>query len=126
MRLSDYIISRIYALGTDTLFSVSGRGILFLTDAVAKHKKINNIATHHEQAAGFSAVAYAQKSNKLGIHTTRQRANEIETDTGLSKRHTALRGHKGSGNLSAQTPPTLAADKFPLLATSPEKQKSCS
>ena len=58
MRLSDYIISRIYALGTDTLFSVSGRGILFLTDAVAKHKKINNIATHHEQAAGFSAVAY--------------------------------------------------------------------
>lgn len=66
MRLSDYIISRIYALGTDTLFSVTGRGILFLTDAVAKHKKINNIATHHEQAAGFSAVAYAQKSNKLG------------------------------------------------------------
>jgi acetolactate synthase-1/2/3 large subunit len=66
MRLSDYIISRIYALGTDTLFSVSGRGILFLTDALAKHKKINNIATHHEQAAGFSAVAYAQKSNKLG------------------------------------------------------------
>ena len=66
MRLSDYIISRIYSLGTDTLFSVSGRGILFLTDAVAKHKKINNIATHHEQAAGFSAVAYAQKSNKLG------------------------------------------------------------
>ena len=54
MRLSDYIISRIYALGTDTLFSVSGRGILFLTDAVAKHNKINNIATHHEQAAGFS------------------------------------------------------------------------
>ena len=66
MRLSDYIISRIYALGTDTLFSVSGRGILFLTDAVAKHREINNIATHHEQAAGFSAVAYAQKSNKLG------------------------------------------------------------
>ena len=66
MRLSDYLISRIYALGTDTLFSVSGRGILFLTDAVAKHKKINNIATHHEQAAGFSAIAYAQKSNKLG------------------------------------------------------------
>ena len=66
MRLSDYIISRIYALGTDTLFSVSGRGILFLTDAVAKHKEINNIATHHEQAAGFSAVAYAQKSGRLG------------------------------------------------------------
>lgn len=66
MRLSDYVISRIYALGTDTIFSVSGRGILFLTDAVAKHKKINYIATHHEQAAGFSAVGYSQKSNKLG------------------------------------------------------------
>ena len=66
MRLSDYIISRIFALGTETLFSVSGRGILFLTDAVAKHKEIKNVATHHEQAAGFAAVAYAQKSNKLG------------------------------------------------------------
>ena len=66
MRLSDYVISRIYALGTDTIFSVSGRGILFLTDAVAKHKKINYIATHHEQAAGFSAVGYSPKSKKLG------------------------------------------------------------
>jgi acetolactate synthase-1/2/3 large subunit len=66
MRVSDYIINKIYDLGTDTIFSVSGRGALFLTDAVAKHGKICNVAVHHEQSAAFAAVAYAQFSGKIG------------------------------------------------------------
>jgi acetolactate synthase-1/2/3 large subunit len=66
MRVSDYIINKIYDLGTDTIFSVSGRGALFLTDAVAKHGKICNVAVHHEQSAAFAAVAYAQYSGKVG------------------------------------------------------------
>ena len=66
MRVSDYIINKIYDLGADTIFSVSGRGALFLTDAVAKHGKICNVAVHHEQSAAFAAVAYAQFSGKIG------------------------------------------------------------
>jgi acetolactate synthase-1/2/3 large subunit len=66
MRVSDYIINKIYDLGTDTIFSVSGRGALFLTDAVAKHGKICNVAVHHEQSAAFAAVAYSQYSGKVG------------------------------------------------------------
>lgn len=66
MRVADYIINTIYNRGTDTIFSVSGRGALFLTDALAKHGQINNVAVHHEQAAAFSAVAYAQYSGKVG------------------------------------------------------------
>lgn len=66
MRVADYIVNTIYNWGTDTIFSVSGRGALFLTDAIAKHGEINNIAVHHEQAAAFAAVAYAQYSGKVG------------------------------------------------------------
>lgn len=66
MRVADYIINRIYDRGTDTIFSVSGRGALFLTDALAKHGQIKNVAVHHEQSAAFAAVAYAQYSGKIG------------------------------------------------------------
>jgi acetolactate synthase-1/2/3 large subunit len=66
MRVADYIISEIYNRGTETIFSVSGRGALFLTDAIAKHNEIKNVAVHHEQAAAFAAVAYAQYSGKVG------------------------------------------------------------
>jgi len=66
MRVSDYIINKIYDIGADTIFSVSGRGALFLTDAVAKHRNICNVAVHHEQSAAFAAVAYAQFSGKIG------------------------------------------------------------
>lgn len=66
MRLADYIVSTIFNKGTDTIFSVSGRGALFLTDALAKHSQIKNVAVHHEQAAAYAAVSYAQYSNKVG------------------------------------------------------------
>jgi len=42
MRVADYIVNTIFNSGTDTIFSVSGRGALFLTDALAKHGEIKN------------------------------------------------------------------------------------
>jgi acetolactate synthase-1/2/3 large subunit len=66
MRVADYVVNTIFNSGTDTIFSVSGRGALFLTDALAKHGEIKNVAVHHEQAAAFAAVAYAQYSGKVG------------------------------------------------------------
>lgn len=67
MRVADYIFERLNNVGVDTIFSVSGRGALYLTDAVAKNSKIKNIASHHEQASGFAAVGYAQASESLGV-----------------------------------------------------------
>lgn len=66
-RVADYIVERIYAENIQHIFSVSGRGALFLTDAVARLKAINNIPVHHEQAAAFAAVAYAQYTGQLGV-----------------------------------------------------------
>ena len=66
IRVADYIIERLVSENINEIFMVTGRGALFLTDAVAKHSRINSIAMHHEQAAGYAAVAYAQYKESLG------------------------------------------------------------
>ena len=66
MRVADYVIDRLVNAGVRHVFAVSGRGALFLTDAVARNQSLNYIAMHHEQAAGFAAVAYAQHNETLG------------------------------------------------------------
>ncbi len=65
-RVADYIVERLYQEGIQELFLVTGRGLLFLTDAVAKHEKMNVVCTHHEQSATFAASAYAEASDSLG------------------------------------------------------------
>ena len=52
--------------GAKHIFMVTGRGALFLSDAVAAHKEITDISVHHEQAAAYAAFAYAQYTGKLG------------------------------------------------------------
>ena len=66
MRVADYIVERLYEEGVKHIFMVTGRGILFLSDAVARHKEIESICMHHEQATAFAAMAYAQYNNKIG------------------------------------------------------------
>lgn len=83
MRVADYIVNTIYNMGTDTIFSVSGRGALFLTDAIAKHGEIKNVAVHHEQSAAFSAVAYAQYSGKVGACIVSTGCASTNTLTGV-------------------------------------------
>ncbi len=66
MRVADYIINRLYMEGAKHIFMVTGRGALFLSDAVAAHKEITDISVHHEQAAAYAAFAYSQYTGKLG------------------------------------------------------------
>ncbi|MEM9879958.1 MAG: thiamine pyrophosphate-binding protein [Pseudomonadota bacterium] len=59
MRVADYIIEFLLAKGIDRPFVVTGRGALFLNDALAKSKDMQPVFTHHEQGAAFAAVAAA-------------------------------------------------------------------
>lgn len=65
MRVSDYVIERLVLERIKRIYSITGRGSLFLNDAVAKNPGITNIATHHEQAAGFAAVGDSQFTEEL-------------------------------------------------------------
>jgi acetolactate synthase-1/2/3 large subunit len=66
MRVADYIMDVLHSNGVSHIYTVTGRGALFLTDAVAKHKSLCYICTHHEQAASYAAVGYAQYSGRIG------------------------------------------------------------
>ena len=57
IRVADYIIQVLQKYGVNHFFMITGRGNLFLTDAVAANKKIKAISVHHEQSAAFAAVA---------------------------------------------------------------------
>lgn len=83
MRVADYIIEYLHSKGVDTIFSVSGRGALFLTDAVAKSGKLKNIAVHHEQSAAFASVAYAQSKNSVGACLVSTGCASTNTITGV-------------------------------------------
>jgi acetolactate synthase I/II/III large subunit len=65
-RVADYIFNRLFDEGVGHIFMVTGRGSLFLTDAVAKHEDLIGVSVHHEQAAAYSAVAYSQYNDQLG------------------------------------------------------------
>lgn len=58
--VSDWIIEYLESLGVEHVFTVSGGGSIFLCDALARAKKIKYVCTHHEQAAGYAAEAYAR------------------------------------------------------------------
>jgi acetolactate synthase-1/2/3 large subunit len=60
MRLADYLFDGIESIGVRNIYGVTGRGSLYLSDAVARNKNLNWVPMHHEQAAGFAALAESQ------------------------------------------------------------------
>ena len=67
MRVSDYVFEKLSSIGVTKAYLVTGRGVLFLTDGLARNSSILPICTHHEQAAGYAAVAEAQFSGKPSL-----------------------------------------------------------
>ena len=65
-RVADYIIARLQQVKINTIFLITGRGILYLTDAVAKNQKIQGVSTYHEQGASYAAMAYAAAKDGMG------------------------------------------------------------
>lgn len=66
MRLADYVIARLYEHHIEHIFSINGRGILYLTDAVARNPQMTCVSMNHEQGAAYAAVGYAQYRNAMG------------------------------------------------------------
>lgn len=64
-RVADYVIRKVYEAGAKHIFFVSGRGILYLTDAVARNKNIIPVSTYHEQSASYAAMAYARMTGEV-------------------------------------------------------------
>ncbi|WP_239591703.1 thiamine pyrophosphate-binding protein [Mycolicibacterium tusciae] len=67
MTVADLLISRIARDGVDTVFSVTGGGIMFLVDAIARSPDVALISTHHEEFAGVAADGYARSGKPYGV-----------------------------------------------------------
>ena len=66
MRVADYVMQRLHQEGVNDLFMVTGRGVLYLSDAAAKYEHLSCVCVHHEQAGAYAAMAYAQVNQKIG------------------------------------------------------------
>ena len=66
MRVADYIFERLSLEGVRRPFVVTGRGALFLDDAIAKRKDFEPVFVHHEQSASFAAIASSEVNDVIG------------------------------------------------------------
>ncbi|HEV2704042.1 MAG TPA: thiamine pyrophosphate-binding protein [Steroidobacteraceae bacterium] len=60
MTRSDLIFKTLCEIGVTYCCAVSGGGIMYLVDAVGRHRGFKTRFFHHEQAAGFAAEAYGR------------------------------------------------------------------
>jgi len=65
MRVADFIIQYLKNKNIKTFFSVTGRGSLFLNDALARDKDIKSFFFHHEQSAAFAAITTPHIDNNI-------------------------------------------------------------
>jgi acetolactate synthase-1/2/3 large subunit len=83
LRIADYIMQRLTQAGVTHVFQVTGRGALFLSDALAKSNTLKAVSLHHEQSCAFAAVANAEKSRGLGACLVSTGCASTNTMTGV-------------------------------------------
>lgn len=67
IRIADYVANFLAEqLGVDTVFLVSGGGMMFLSDGLALDDRIKVVCNHHEQACAMAAVGYAKLKQNFG------------------------------------------------------------
>lgn len=67
MRVADYIVKRLKETGIRHIFMVTGRGLLYLSDAVAADKEMTAVPVHHEQSAAYASYAYGEYMENIGV-----------------------------------------------------------
>jgi acetolactate synthase-1/2/3 large subunit len=68
IRIADYIATFVEKqLGVSEVFLVSGGGMMFLSDGIAKNPSLRPVCTHHEQAAAMAGCGYAKNTNGFSV-----------------------------------------------------------
>lgn len=67
MKLSDYVVDFLVKENVKHVFGITGGAIIHVFDSIGKHKGIDYICTHHEQAAAIAAEAYSRVTGNLGV-----------------------------------------------------------
>ncbi len=67
MLLADYVIQFLADKGIKDTFLVSGGGIMYLMDSLARNPAVRYYCNYHEQACTIAAEAYARVTNGVGV-----------------------------------------------------------
>lgn len=65
VRVADYISQKLLEHGVDTVFLLSGGGMMHLLDSVGRTKGLSYVCNHHEQAGAMAAESYARVKGGL-------------------------------------------------------------
>ncbi len=66
IKLSDYIFKYLERIGVNTVFTLTGGGIMHLVDSMG-HSNMEYVCCHHEQAAAIAAQAYDMYNEQLSV-----------------------------------------------------------
>jgi acetolactate synthase I/II/III large subunit len=66
MRVADYLMNFLSDQGIRDVFTVSGGGIMYLTDSLGRHPHLRYICNYHEQACAIAAESYSRINGALG------------------------------------------------------------
>lgn len=83
IRVADYIAAFLCKLGVKDIFMVSGGGMMFLSDALAKCPRLNIVCNHHEQASAMAAETYAKCNLSIGVAFVTSGCGSTNAITGL-------------------------------------------
>lgn len=67
IRVADYIAQRLLEWSVDTVFMLSGGGMMHLVDSVGRAEGMRTICNHHEQCSAIAADAQARFSGRIGV-----------------------------------------------------------
>jgi acetolactate synthase-1/2/3 large subunit len=66
IKVSDFVVNFLVEKGINSIFLVSGGGIMHLVDSVGKHTGMRYYCNYHEQACAHSAEVYSRVTGKIG------------------------------------------------------------
>ncbi len=67
VRVADYIAQRLQEWGVNSVFMLSGGGMMHLVDSVGRAEGLRAICNHHEQCSAIAADAQARFTGRLGV-----------------------------------------------------------
>jgi acetolactate synthase I/II/III large subunit len=84
MKLSDYVVKFLVEKNIQTIFLVSGGGVMHLLDSVGKNSDMHYYCNYHEQACAHSAEAFSRVTGKVGACLVTTGPGGVNTLSGIA------------------------------------------
>ena len=85
MRVADFVAKFILEdVNVNHVFTLTGAGIMHLTDGLISNKKLNIICPHHEQTSSMALEAYSRATENIGVGVFTTGPGSTNAITGLA------------------------------------------